>query len=182
MRNRDLEKEHWKPIEGYEGLYEVSSIGRIKTVAGKWRKEKIRKTYTYKKGYIRVVLSKGNKLHTYQVHRLVAQAFLPNPNNLPVVNHKDRNPSNNCVDNLEWCTHQYNIHWDGALERRAETQRKYNRRSIPVSQYSLDGEFIATYPSIKEAARQTGSDNGNISGCLAGRQKKHNGFIWKRTN
>ena len=176
----DREKEVWRPIEGYEGLYEVSSIGRIKTVANKWKKEKIRKTYTNKKGYVNILLSKNHKYKVFQIHRLVAQAFIPNPNNLPVVNHKDRNPSNNCVYNLEWCTQQHNIHWDGALERRAETQRKHNKRSISVCQYSLDGELIATYPSIKEAARQTGSSNGNISNCLLGRQIKHNGFIWKR--
>jgi hypothetical protein len=108
--------EIWKDIDGFEGLYQVSTLGRVKSLPKytysrgypQLRKEKILKPgYTGKnRCYATVRLNDGRG---YKVHRLVAQAFIPNPNNLPQVNHKDENPFNNAVDNLEWCTNQYNI-------------------------------------------------------------------------
>ena len=115
-----MKKEYWKPIVGYENLYEVSNLGRIRSF-DRWVKSKngsiricrgrILKPYTNKDGYLYVVLSKNNKHKTYKVHRLVAQAFLDNPNNLPQVNHKDENPLNNNVNNLEWCNSKYNCNF-----------------------------------------------------------------------
>ena len=106
-------KEIWKDIEGYEGLYQISNYGVVKSLkkyAGKsLRKEKILKTYKDKDGYIKVILCKNSKTRFLSIHRLLAEVFIPNPDNLPQINHKDENPLNNKVDNLEWCTQQHNV-------------------------------------------------------------------------
>lgn len=112
-------KEEWKDIKGYEGLYQVSNLGRVKslereTIIGKNRivhqKEKIMK-YTTRSGYYNLVLRKNGKRTSKQVHRLVAEAFIPNPTNLSIVNHIDYNRKNNVVSNLEWCTQKENVEW-----------------------------------------------------------------------
>ena len=95
-------KEEWRPIKGYEGLYKVSNMGRVKSLY--YGKERILKTRNGLHGYKHVILSKQATKKTSRVHRLVAEAFIPNPMNLPVVNHLDGNKHNNCVFNLEWCT------------------------------------------------------------------------------
>ena len=101
----NLEGEEWKDIEGYEGLYQVSSLGRVKSLKDNNDKsrEKILKQGKMKNGYLKVNLWKNEKVKQYYVHRLVANAFIENPSSLPWVNHKDENPSNNRVNNLEWC-------------------------------------------------------------------------------
>ncbi len=117
-------QEEWKDIVGYEGIYQVSNFGRIKSVDhytynnGRCMrvKGKIRVLSVNKKGYCGVVLHRGRSKFV-GVHRLVAQAFIPNPDNLPCVNHKDENPSNNCIDNLEWCTYKYNNEYNGRVEK-----------------------------------------------------------------
>ena len=96
--------EVWKDIKGYEGLYHISNLGRVKTV----RKNYIKKLYERPDGYTQVCLCKKGKVTTRRIHILVAKAFIPNPLNLPEVNHKDENKTNNCVDNLEWCNTTYN--------------------------------------------------------------------------
>ena len=118
-------EEIWKPIKNYEGLYEVSNLGRIKGVTryvkGKVgyriQKEKIRKCEVSSNGYLHVLLCKNGKYTTHNVHRLVAGAFIPNPDNLPEINHKDENKENNCVDNLEWCTRKYNMNYGTTQSR-----------------------------------------------------------------
>ena len=104
--------EIWKDIKGYEGLYQISNKGRVKSLNyRRTGKEKILISSDDGKGYLCVKLCKNNKIKNHKIHRLVAQAFLPNPDNLPEVNHQDTNTSNNCVENLEWCTHAYNMHY-----------------------------------------------------------------------
>lgn len=155
-------KEIWKNISGFEGLYQVSSFGRVKSFYGK--KEHILKHADRGNGYLFVVLCKeGCKPKLYLIHRLVANAFIPNPENLPIINHKDKNRQNNHADNLEWCTAQYNVEY--SLAKR-------------VAQYSHAGKLIKIWPSMMDAARQ-GFNVGNICLCCQGKRKTHGGFIWR---
>lgn len=117
---KDLEGEIWKDIQGYEGLYQISNKGRVKSLHYKvGNKEEILKPHS-RKEYYAIGLFKNGKQHHYGIHRLVAIAFIPNPNNLPIVNHKDINQHNNCVENLEWCTAQYNSTYADAIEKRVK--------------------------------------------------------------
>lgn len=112
--------EEWKEVPGYEGLYEVSNTGNVKSLI----KNKIIKGFINRCGYRLVGLSKNKILKRFQVHRLVAQVFIPNPDNLPMVNHKDEDKSNNSVDNLEWCDAKYNIHYGTRSDKVKNTQIK----------------------------------------------------------
>ena len=159
-------KEYWKPVVGYEGHYQVSNLSRVKSI--KFGKEIILKQ-NIRRGYYYVILSKNGIVKNYFVHRLVAEAFLDNPDNLPCVNHKDENKLNNNVDNLEWCTHEYNINYGTRTER----------CSKPVLQYTLDGEFVREWESAIQAEREGGFNNTCICQCCLGKQKTHKGYIWK---
>lgn len=114
-----MNAEIWKPVVEYEGLYEVSSRGRVKSLnyQGKKGKEGMLKLSKKKDGYLGVALTKNKKIKHLRVHRLVAEAFIPNYDNYPIINHKDENPSNNCVDNLEWCTYKYNMNYGHRTEK-----------------------------------------------------------------
>lgn len=151
--------ENYKDIKDYEDLYEVSDTGLVRNkVSGKILKP------LKNKGYLQVVLCKNGEHRRYLIHRLVAQAFIPNPLNLPEVNHIDQNRSNNNVENLEWCNRQYNV--DYSLAK-------------PVCQYALDGRLLNTYKSIREASRQTGVDQSHMCQCCLGNLKSAGNFIWK---
>ena len=130
-------EEIWKPVIGYEGLYEVSSYGRVKSLCkydsrNRFREERILKLCANRLGYLKVGLSSNNKTKKYLVHRIVAEAFIPNPNNLPIINHRDENPSNNNVDNLEWCTAKYNSNY-GTRNDRIRATRLRNGTSTGLS-------------------------------------------------
>lgn len=115
------EKEIWKDIQGYEGLYQVSNLGNVKNKIQPYLKqEKIYKKFSNSNGYLFVGLRKDKKRKFKYIHRLVAEAFIPNPNNLPQINHKDENKQNNCVNNLEWCTNKYNQNYGTIKERKKE--------------------------------------------------------------
>lgn len=118
------------------------------------------------------------KRKTYQVHRLVAQVFLENPHNYPCVNHKDENKTNNCADNLEYCTHQYNVNYGTAIQRKSEKQRNDPNQSKTVYQYDKQGNLVNTFPSTRECGRH-GFDHGAVSQCCLGKAKSHKGYIWK---
>ncbi len=143
-------EEIWKDIEGFEGLYQVSNLGRVKSFRRSAKfgspNELILNPSLINSGYEVVTLYSGKERVKKQVHRLVALAFIPNELNLPCVNHKDENKRNNRVDNLEWCTFQYNNNYGTAKIRTAE------KRSVPVLQKTLDGKPIAVYCSPKIAA------------------------------
>lgn len=166
-------KEIWKDVVGFEGLYMVSNYGRVKNC----RTGKIMKPFE-RKGYLRIGLTKNHKQIKYPVHRLVAMAFIPNPNNLPFVNHKDENKFNNCVDNLEWCTAQYNNTYGNRIEKYVKTNTN-GKCSKSVFQYSTDDKLIKEWPSTMEIQRQTGYSCGNISKCCSGKYKQAYGFIWR---
>ena len=117
-------EEIWRPIEGYEGLYEVSNLGRVRSLDRfyyRLHKGKVLSPTKDRYGYLTVTLNCNGKSKTIKIHRLVAQAFLPNPDNLPQVNHKDEVKSNNCVDNLEWCSAKYNVNFGTRQERYRNT-------------------------------------------------------------
>lgn len=160
--------EVYKQIIGYEGLYEVSNLGNVKSLNyHRTGQEKLLSPAFDKDGYLRVLLSKNGDRKHYLVHRLVAHAFLPNPLNLPEVNHIDKNKLNNNVDNLEWCDRQYNQDYSLAKQ---------------VLQYDLSGNYIATWKSTNEIERQLGFSHGHISACCLGKYKTMYGYIWKYIN
>lgn len=163
-------QEIWKDIPNYEGLYQVSNLGRVKSL---FKYKKILKP-RQRNGYLRVSLTKNNKSTNYAVHRLVAQAFISNPNNLPEVNHKDENKQNNCVDNLEFCTRKYNMKYGTWKDRRLVKFIK------PVAQYDLNGNFIRNWTSIKDA--KTKLNINNIPAVCKGKAKQSGGYIWKYIN
>jgi hypothetical protein len=166
-------KEIWYPIEGYEGLYEVSNFGRIKSLGNnKTRKMKILKTVEGRDGYLLVNLSKNGKVKSFQVHRLVAEAFIPNWFDNQEVNHIDEDKKNNHIDNLEWCEHKYNCNYGTRIKRISEKLFK------SILQYTKSGVFVREWASIIEADRN-GFNKGNVTSCCRGERKTHKGYIWK---
>ena len=161
-------------VPGYEGLYEVSNLGNVKSLrSGKLLKQANNKGYKY------VSLTKEGKSTCFGVHRIVAITFIPNPENLPEVNHKDENPSNNCADNLEWCTRKYNLNYGGYRERMSKIQKEIGTNNKSVSAYDKDGKFVKSYDSITEAENELEIGKSCISQCLRGKQKTAGGYIWK---
>lgn len=189
LQSEVMNVEIWKPIENYEGLYEVSSWGRIKSckrelvnILGRKHTipEKIMKLHFLPNGYVGIGLHKNNKKKDFYVHRLVANAFIPNTNNLPEVNHKDEDKQNNKFDNLEWCTDKENKNYGTYILRMAATKRRKGGKRI--EQYTLDGTFVRKYNSIKDAAQTVGVSNTAIKDTLMGKQKQSAGFAWKWAN
>ena len=178
-------EEIWKAIEGYEGKYEVSNLGRVRSLPrpktsrnahGKYTfttKPKILRTFTQRGGYQRISFGKGKDKVAIFVHRLVAQAFIPNPDNLPHVNHKDENPKNNRADNLEWCNAQYNTTYGTIPEKNSKAH------SIPVVQCDMNGNPIRTYPSATAAAESIGLTKGAVTKCCKGQNKTAGGYRWR---
>lgn len=191
----DTEKEIWKDIKGYEGFYQVSNLGRIKSldriIKYKRNKKVLRKQIgkilkqANRKEYKFVALLKEAKRKQYSVHRLVAEAFIPNPDNLPEVNHLDFNPSNNCVTNLEWCTKSRNIKYSYDFGRRKSPKAmlgkkgRLHSRSKPILQYDLNGNFIKQWDCILEVERKLNIKNSNIVKCCKSTRNKAGGYIWK---
>mgnify|MGYP002679946246 CR=1 FL=1 len=161
--------EVWKDIKGYEGLYQVSNLGRVRSLNyGRSGETKLLKQGTTN-GYKRVFLYKNGKGKNYFVHRLVAMAFIPNPNNLPIINHKDEDSSNNNVNNLEWCTQEYNLNY-GTRNERASKSKKGKHRSEEtkkkISESSKGKTFSEeTKKKIRET-RKKGKDNPNAKSIL----------------
>lgn len=171
--------EEWKPICGYEGLYEVSSLGRVKSLRdnnGNPR-EKILKFGKKPNGYLQCELYKNGKGKNFIIHRLVATAFIQNPNNYQTVNHIDENKENNCVNNLEWMDMKQQINHGTCIQRRVEKQKNDPKKSKQVYQYSKNGELIKIWQSVNECGRN-GYLNSNVSNCCLGKQKSHKGYIW----
>ena len=197
----------WKDIVGYEGIYQVSDLGDVKSLQRTARvrngirtvPERILKTGSGPFGYKTVRLAKDLTYTTELVHRLVATAFLPNPDNLPCVNHKDGNPNNNDASNLEWCTHEYNSNYylckqkqsDAMKLRYANPEQLHEniRHPRPVCQLTMSGELVRVYPTIASVTEFGFSKDvvRNCAICLGGHWKKptrhgfsksHKGFQW----
>lgn len=157
--------EIWKSIEGYLN-YQVSNMGRVKSLNyNRTGEEKIMKNSKDKDGYLFVRLYKEGKEKTHKVHRLVAQAFISNPNNYPVINHKNELKDDNRVENLEWCSIAYNNTYNNKIAKCYK----------PVLQYSIDGKLIGKLDSLKEF----GKPHNAISNCLRGNRKSAYGYIWR---
>jgi hypothetical protein len=163
--------EIWRDIIGYEGLYQVSTMGRVKNL----KTGKILKPVKNKQGYMYVCLSKNGQRKTFKVHRLVAQAFLKPVPGKDFVNHLDEDKTNNHYSNLEYCTAKENLIYNDGQKRRAEKKRK------PVQAINPDtGEVVVEYPSVNEAGRN-GYSSGNVSLFCRGKYeyKTYRGLIWR---
>lgn len=174
--------EIWKDIEGYEGEYQISNLGRVKSLPKKCfngkgyfiKAGRILKPIQDKKGYLNVWLRKN----IFKVHRLVAMTFIPNPDNLPQVNHKDGNKTNNKVINLEWVTDGENLLHAYRVLGRKSKRGKEHHHSRGVLQIK-DGEVIASFDTLNDASRATGINHSGISLCCSGKIKQFKGFVWR---
>lgn len=172
----ELTNEVWKDIPDFEGYYQASNIGRIRSVDryvnDRWGNKRLLKGQIIKPqfdkdGYLRLNLNKQCKKIPKRINRIVAEAFIPNPNNLPQVNHKDENKLNNRVSNLEWCSVMYN--------------NLYGSRKVPrVNMYTLEGKLLNTFNSIREAARSIGKETSKraISQCCKYGRENAFGYKW----
>ena len=177
-------EEIWKPIKDFEDKYEVSNLGRIRNI----RTNHILKMTNQYGNYFSIILYDGVRRKTTRVHRLVAEAFIPNPNNYSCVNHKDMNKQNNCVDNLEWCTQSYNS--NHAIQNGANTMSGFNRYNKNkahkkygfIYQFDKNNNFIAKYYSPLEASKMTGVCHRNILQVINHEEGRTQagGYIWLR--
>ena len=184
--------EIWKTVIGYEGLYEVSSMGRVRSldryVRGRGDSMKLHKGRTLhpkidRDGYCIYNLCKDGKVKNFRAHRLVADAFIPNPNNKSCIDHINTIRNDNRVENLRWSTQQENVNNPITINRMStakKNQEKGNHQT-PITQYDLNGNFIKEYPTIKEAVMETGTNRTSIISCANGRYKTANGFRWGYT-
>ena len=191
-----MKGEIWKPVRNYEGLYEVSNLGRVKSLNyNKTGKERIMKSYDNGKGYLKVQLFKEGKDKGYYMHVLVATAFCENPEGYTEVNHINEIKSDNRAENLEWVSHEYNLNY-GTRNKRAGKKLKGRKQSEehikkrikkmtnnpklskPVIGINKISGLIIEFPSTQEASRQTGINHGNICACLKGKRNSAGGHIW----
>lgn len=157
--------EIWKDIEDYENKYQISSLGNVRSlVTGK-----ILTPHKDTKGYFQTALYKNGVRKIFLTHRLVAKAFIPNPNNYNEINHKDENPLNNSSDNLEWCNRKYNVNYG---KRTAKTCKK-------VAQYACDGQLIYVWDSITKASENMRMSITAIANCCKKKQETAGGYIWR---
>ena len=168
-------QEIWKDIKGYEGLYQVSNLGRVKRLRfinknTNIEKERIKSQKIRKDGYLEVALYKNGKGKSIQVHRIVAKTFIPNIENKAQVNHIDGNKKNNNVSNLEWVLGSENM---------IHSARQLRNNVRKINQYDLDGRYLATYSSITIAGEINGIRESSIANVLAGRRNKAYGYKWR---
>lgn len=164
--------EIWLPVPKWEDLYEVSNLGNVRSI----RKNKLLKPSLTYRGYLLVGLSKKHTRETWLIHRLVATAFIPNPNNLEQVNHVDGNKLNNILGNLEWCTRLQNV---AHARQIGLVNSDKGNKPIPIIQYDKEMVQIQTFESGIEAAKTTGFFQSGINHCLKGRLKTYKGYVWR---
>lgn len=193
-------EEIWKDIKGYEGIYQVSNLGNVRSLdrcvncgiknnSNVIRKGKLIKQNQNLHNYLQVHLSKKNKAKMITVHRLVAEAFLPNPNNLPQINHIDGDKLNNNVNNLEWCTAKENINhsWGLGLSKPYYFPKGYlteysKNLCKKVEQYDLEGNLLNTFSSISDASRKTTCSISEICKCCRDKSHSTHNFLWRYAN
>lgn len=190
-----MQKEIWKTIEGYS-FYKVSNFGLVKSLSRKVRwshhkktglkniEEKILKPIKTSIGYSQCTLKNDNgELKSFHIHRLVAKAFINNPNNKPQVNHIDGNKLNNRLENLEWCTYSENsLHAYNVLGITPSGFGRFGRESNKarvVIQKTLDGKFIKKWYCASDAVREQGFDSGGITNACRKKYKQHKGYKWE---
>ena len=185
-------KEIWKDIEGYEGLYQVSNLGNVKSLdhmrkngtneymqKGKLLKPQLNN----KTRYFHIRLSKNGKVKNFLLHRIIAQAFIVNPNNYKEINHKDENPSNNSLQNLEWCDKKYNINYGKGNQIRSQTEIKTKKGGKRVYQFDLENNLLKIWNNQLEIKKELGiSQTNNISNCCNGKRKSAYGYKWRYEN
>ena len=186
-------EEEWKDISGYEGRYQISNMGRIRSlprivkngIGECHKKGKILKPQKAVNGYMRATLCNEKYYKHFKIHRLVAEHYIPNPENKPQVNHINGDKTDNRVDNLEFCTHEENIKHaikNGLIDlekRKLEMIKLGKKRAKKVNQYDLEHKFIKRWDSLKEASETLNINYGNISSCCIGNHKTAGGFIWE---
>lgn len=194
MATSTLIYEEWKDIKGYEGLYQVSSFGRVKSLNyHKTGAEKLLKQGFDKDGYKQLTLYKNRHKKNCKVHRLVAEAFIDNPNNYPIINHRNEFKFDNSVYNLEWCDEKYNSNYgsrnirlskskQGAIFSDIQKQRISIAKKISVYQLSMNNEIIRKWDGIVDASRELNIGDGHISGCCKGKYKTAGGYKWRYVN
>ena len=158
----------WKAIPNYEGLYEVGDNGQVRSLHNRYKNKEFLKQSVGSRGYLLVTLCKNGVQKTINVHRIVANAFVPNPNNLPCVNHKDENKENNSASNLEWCSYYYNNTYGERLTKSAL------KRGKPV--ICIENQHV--YPNAHVAHKETGIQQSSISNCCNGKAITAGGFHW----
>lgn len=162
-----------RPLNGFDGAYYISINGDvISTNYMNTGRIKHLKPFIQNGGYRRIMLTYRGTSRHYLIHTLVGKTFLPNPMKYPIINHKDENPSNNNVSNLEWCTHKYNVNYGTANNRRSKSLEK------KIYQIDKTGTIVAVWDSLTQAS-ESGFDAGHISRCARGLRKTHGGFKWR---
>lgn len=174
----------WLPIYGYEGIYEISDFGEVKSLNyNHTGKEKILAKKRHRSGYDTVVLCKNAEKKNKSIHILVAQAFVDNPQRKPQVNHKDGNKHNNCAENLEWVTASENIkHSFDVLGKQPINKGRLGKSHYaakPIYQYSLDGTLVKTWDCVSDAAREIGCKPCQILNNVKGRNRTCHGYMWR---
>lgn len=177
-----MEKEIWKPIKGYEGFYEISTFGNVRSVerivTNKLGVKKLipssnMKSRPSNRGYLRVGLHRDGKSREYSIHRLVAETFICNPKGLPCVNHKDENILNNRLDNLEWCTQKYNANYGNAREKLSKSKRIQR----PILQLDLQGNILREFATLFDV-KEFGFSPNCVSACCKNKALSHKDFLW----
>ena len=173
----DVAPVRWQPVFGYEGLYEVNQFGQIRNKDGQIMRQRLKKAkYTV---YKKVSLYKNGKYKHLYVHRIVAQAFIPNPQCFDLINHKDEDGTNNVVDNLEWCDRSYNATYGTSPKKISKALKgRESEKRIAVYATNKSGDFAGEWDSITEAAKDVGCSTSEISGALKGKRKTVKGLIW----
>lgn len=188
-------EEIWKDIPGYNGRYQASTLGRIRSTdrlveksngLKEFYKGRVLKASLVPSGYLYVgIAEEQNKFRSRRVHRLIAETFIPNPLNLPEINHKNEDKTDNKVENLEWCSREYNSQYGHRIEKYSKANINNPALSKEVNQYDLKGNYIRSFPSAAEAARFLGKDSvaaNRIGQCCRGLYQKGNsayGYLWR---